>query len=161
MLLTEESEKEVAGAHRRAAAAPTVPGAKAMTSHPDRFARRHIGPSADETAEMLELLGYPSLEALMDEAIPAQIRLGRPLELPAARAEHEVLTALKEIASQNQVFRSYIGMGYYDCLTPLVIQRNLLENPGWYTQYTPYQAEISQGRLPTLPPIQTIGLCFK
>ena len=105
---------------------------------------------------MLNLLGYPSLEALIDEAVPSQIRLRRPLQLPAARSEHEVLAALKEIASQNQVFRSFIGMGYYDCITPPVIQRNILENPGWYTPYTPYQAEISQGRLEALLNFQTM-----
>jgi glycine dehydrogenase len=105
---------------------------------------------------MLSLLGYPSLEALIEEAVPAQIRLRHPLQLPAARSEHEVLAALKEIASQNQVFRSYIGMGYHDCITPPVIQRNLLENPGWYTPYTPYQAEIAQGRLEALLNFQTM-----
>ena len=105
---------------------------------------------------MLSLLGYPSLEALIEEAVPAQIRLRRPLQLPAARSEHEVLAALKDIASQNQVFRSYIGMGYQDCITPPVIQRNILENPGWYTPYTPYQAEIAQGRLEALLNFQTM-----
>ena len=105
---------------------------------------------------MLRLLGYPSLEALMDEAVPPAIRLRRPLQLPAARSEHEVLAALKDIAAQNQVFRSYIGMGYYDCITPPVIQRNILENPGWYTPYTPYQAEIAQGRLEALLNFQTM-----
>jgi glycine dehydrogenase len=105
---------------------------------------------------MLHLLGYPSLEALIDEAVPSQIRLRRPLQLPAARSEYEVLAALKDIASQNQVFRSYIGMGYYDCITPPVIQRNLLENPGWYTPYTPYQAEVAQGRLEALLNFQTM-----
>src|SRR5205085_2100289 len=89
-------------------------------------------------------------------AVPAQIRLGRPLQLPAGRGEHEALAALKTVASQNQVFRSFIGMGYYDCITPPVIQRNVLENPGWYTQYTPYQAEISQGRLEALLNFQTM-----
>jgi glycine dehydrogenase len=118
--------------------------------------RRHIGPGAEATRDMLNLLGYPSLEALIEEAVPPQIRLRRPLQLPAARSEHEVLAALKEIASQNQVFRSYIGMGYHDCITPPVIQRNLLENPGWYTPYTPYQAEIAQGRLEALLNFQTM-----
>src|ERR1039458_10134400 len=121
-----------------------------LPPHPDQFVRRHIGPSPEETRDMLELLGYPSLSALIDEAVPSQIRLRRPLQLPAARSEHEVLAALKDIASQNQVFRSYIGMGYHDCITPPVIQRNLLENPGWYTPYTPYQAEVAQGRLEAL-----------
>src|SRR5206468_9371671 len=96
------------------------------------------------------------LDSLIDDAVPSQIRLTRPLRLPAARSEFEVLAALREIASQNQVFRSYIGMGYYDCITPPVIQRNLFENPGWYTQYTPYQAEISQGRLEALLNFQTM-----
>ena len=105
---------------------------------------------------MLKQLGFPSLEAMVDAAVPKAIRLARPLNLPAARSEHEVLGALKEIASQNQVGRSFIGMGYYDCITPAVIQRNILENPGWYTQYTPYQAEISQGRLEALLNFQTM-----
>jgi glycine dehydrogenase len=105
---------------------------------------------------MLDQLGFSTLEALIDEAVPEQIRLAEPLRLPPARPEYEVLTALKEIASQNQVFRSYIGMGYHDCITPAVLQRNLLENPGWYTQYTPYQAEISQGRLEALLAFQTM-----
>ena len=105
---------------------------------------------------MLDFLGYANLDALVDEAVPAQIRLRRSLELPAGRSEHEVLAALKEIAAQNQIFRSCIGMGYYDCITPPVIQRNILENPGWYTPYTPYQAEIAQGRLEALLNFQTM-----
>ena len=105
---------------------------------------------------MLKLLGYPSLDALVDAAVPKNIRLARPLRLPAARGEHEALAVLKKIASHNQVCRSFIGMGYYDCITPAVIQRNILENPGWYTQYTPYQAEISQGRLEALLNFQTM-----
>jgi glycine dehydrogenase len=105
---------------------------------------------------MLGAVGFSTLEELVQEAVPAQIRLNRPLHLPSARSEHEVLAALKEIASQNQVFRSYIGMGYYDCILPAVIQRGILENPGWYTQYTPYQAEISQGRLEALLAFQTM-----
>src|SRR5262249_17291480 len=109
-----------------------------------------------ETAAMLQVLGHSSLETLVNEAIPEQIRLRQPLQLPAGRHESEVLAALREIAAQNQVFRSYIGMGYYDCITPAVIQRNLFENPGWYTQYTPYQAEISQGRLEALLNFQTM-----
>ncbi len=105
---------------------------------------------------MLALLGYSSLEALIADAVPTQIRLTRPLQLPAGRGEYEVLGALRSLAAQNQVFRSYIGMGYYDCVTPAVIQRNLIENPGWYTQYTPYQAEIAQGRLEALLTFQTM-----
>jgi glycine dehydrogenase len=124
--------------------------------HPDRFVRRHIGPTPGDAGDMLRLLGYASLDALVDAAVPRPIRLGKPLALPAARGEHEVLAALKETAGQNQVCRSFIGMGYSDCLTPAVIQRNILENPGWYTQYTPYQAEIAQGRLESLLNFQTM-----
>jgi glycine dehydrogenase len=105
---------------------------------------------------MLESLGSASLDALIDAAVPAPIRLRGPLKLPEALSEAEALAKLKSIASQNQVFRSYIGMGYYDCVTPAVIQRGILENPGWYTQYTPYQAEISQGRLEALLNFQTM-----
>jgi glycine dehydrogenase len=128
-----------------------------LTAAPDRFVRRHIGPRPADASEMLKQLGCASLDAMIDDAVPKPIRLARPLQLPAARSEHEVLAALKEIASQNQVCRSFIGMGYYDCITPAVIQRNVLENPGWYTQYTPYQAEISQGRLEALLNFQTMA----
>ncbi len=122
----------------------------------DRFAPRHIGPDEAEIAQMLERLGTPSLDALIDQTVPADIRLGRPLDLPPARGEHELLGDLRAIADQNQVGRSYIGMGYHDCLVPAVIQRNVLENPGWYTAYTPYQAEIAQGRLEALLNFQTM-----
>ena len=123
---------------------------------PDEFVRRHIGPNEAETLAMLKAIGFDTLNALTDAAVPAQIRLGKSLDLPAARSEHQALAELKSVAAQNQVFRSFIGMGYYDCLTPPVIQRNVLENPGWYTQYTPYQAEISQGRLEALLNFQTM-----
>ncbi|MCU0786630.1 MAG: aminomethyl-transferring glycine dehydrogenase, partial [Verrucomicrobia bacterium] len=126
-------------------------------AHPDPFVRRHIGPNTVETAEMLRLVGSTSIEALADAAVPKPIRLGRPLHLPEPRSESEALRDLKSIASQNRIFRSFIGQGYYDCLTPPVIQRNVLENPGWYTQYTPYQAEISQGRLEALLNFQTMA----
>jgi glycine dehydrogenase len=126
-------------------------------AHPDQFVRRHIGPNAAETQEMLKLLGHDSLGALTDAAVPKQIRLDKPLNLPAAQSEFDALRSLKSIASENQVFRSFIGMGYYDTITPPVIQRNVLENPGWYTQYTPYQAEISQGRLEALLNFQTLA----
>jgi glycine dehydrogenase len=122
----------------------------------DSFARRHIGPDAQEQQEMLAALGVDSLDALIDRAVPESIRLRRSLSLPPAQSEFEVLKQLRAIAQQNQVFRSYIGMGYHDCVTPPVIQRNILENPGWYTQYTPYQAEISQGRLEMLLNFQTM-----
>ena len=127
-----------------------------LTASPDLFVHRHIGPRPADAGEMLKQLGYASLDAMIDDAVPKPIRLARPLQLPAARSEHEVLAALKGIASQNQVCRSFIGMGFYDCITPAVIQRNILENPGWYTQYTPYQAEISQGRLEALLNFQTM-----
>src|SRR5688500_14364667 len=105
---------------------------------------------------MLETLGYDSLDALIDAVVPADIRLRRPLALPPGRSEREVLQALRAMAAQNQVFRSYIGMGYYGTFTPPVILRNVLENPGWYTAYTPYQAEIAQGRLEALLNFQTV-----
>jgi len=124
--------------------------------HPDRFVKRHIGPDPGQIGEMLAVLGRRSLDELVDAAVPANIRLARPLNLPAGRSEFGVLNALRAIAAQNQVFRSYIGLGYHDCVTPPVIQRNILENPGWYTQYTPYQAEVSQGRLEMLLNFQTM-----
>ncbi|MEI6350530.1 MAG: aminomethyl-transferring glycine dehydrogenase [Verrucomicrobiota bacterium] len=131
--------------------------ATARAFHPaDSFARRHLGSNAEETAQMLQTLGFESLDQLIDAAVPAAIRLPKPLELPVGKGEHETLAELRALALQNQVFRSYIGMGYYDCITPPVIQRNILENPGWYTAYTPYQAEISQGRLEALLNFQTM-----
>ena len=105
---------------------------------------------------MLELLGYDSLESFIDAVVPEEIRLQRPLALPPGRSEREVLQALRGLAGMNRVFRSYIGMGYAGCFTPQVIQRNVLENPGWYTAYTPYQAEIAQGRLEALLNFQTM-----
>jgi len=105
---------------------------------------------------MLKLLGYESLDALIDALVPADIRLPKPLDLPPALSEFDALRKLRGIAAKNQVFKSYLGLGYHDCITPPVIQRNILENPGWYTQYTPYQAEISQGRLESLLNFQTM-----
>src|SRR5213596_3039133 len=122
----------------------------------DRFVTRHIGPSPDETEAMLATLGYSSLDEFIDDVVPADIRLSRPLNLPPGRSEREVLQALRGFAAQNQLFRSYIGMGYYPCFTPQVIQRNIVENPGWYTAYTPYQPEIAQGRLEALLNYQTM-----
>ena len=115
----------------------------------DSFAHRHLGAPADHAA-MLAELGFSSLDELVKAAIPANIRRPAPLELPAGATESEALAELKRIMSANQLRRSYIGMGYSDCITPPVIQRNILENPGWYTAYTPYQAEISQGRMEAL-----------
>ena len=122
----------------------------------DEFVRRHIGPDAGQTAQMLQQLGFASLDAFIDAVVPAGIRLPKPLSLPPGRGEFAALNELRAIAGKNRVFRSFIGMGYSDCVTPPVIQRNLLENPGWYTQYTPYQAEISQGRLEALLNFQTM-----
>ncbi len=116
----------------------------------DEFVARHIGPCPDEIAAMLATLGVDSLDALIEQTVPAAIRLPAPLALPGARPEHEALAALKAIAGRNRVNKSLIGMGYHDTLTPAVILRNVLENPGWYTAYTPYQAEIAQGRLEAL-----------
>jgi glycine dehydrogenase len=122
----------------------------------DWFVHRHIGPSAEETAKMLAGLGFADLDSFIAQVVPPQIRLKGPLRVPEGRSEPAVLAELRAVAGQNQVFRSYLGMGYSDCVTPPVIQRNILENPGWYTQYTPYQAEISQGRLEALFNFQTM-----
>jgi glycine dehydrogenase len=129
---------------------------ESFLKHPDKFVHRHIGPNANEAGEMLALLGHKNLDELIDAAVPKKIRLANKLNLPTARSEHDALIEIKKISSENKVFRSFIGMGYYDCITPPVIQRNVLENPGWYTQYTPYQAEISQGRLEALLNFQTM-----
>jgi glycine dehydrogenase len=123
---------------------------------PDRFVGRHIGPDPDEQARMLAALGLSSLEELVDRAVPESIRISEPLRLPAARREVDALVRLHELAQRNEVFTSLIGMGYSDTLTPTVILRNVLENPAWYTAYTPYQPEISQGRLEALLNYQTM-----
>ncbi len=116
----------------------------------DEFLARHIGPSMAQQQEMALAVGYDSLDALIDTAVPESIRRREPMELGKPQREVDVLARLREIAAENRVCRSFIGMGYYDTHTPAVIQRNVLENPGWYTAYTPYQAEISQGRLEAL-----------
>jgi glycine dehydrogenase len=126
------------------------------TIDPQGFAARHIGPDPIETAAMLEAMGLESIDQLIDKTIPADIRLTRSLQLPPAMTETAALARLREIASQNQIWRSFIGTGYYGCIVPGVIQRNVLENPGWYTAYTPYQAEIAQGRLEALLNFQTL-----
>ena len=122
----------------------------------DDFIPRHIGPNDDEIALMLAALGYNSLDELIEATIPADIRLPQPLAIQDGKSEYEMLAELRAISRKNQVYRSYLGMGYYDTITPPVIQRNILENPGWYTQYTPYQAEIAQGRLEALLNFQTM-----
>src|ERR1700746_3251551 len=116
----------------------------------DSFARRHIGPNEEEVRAMLHEVGFDSLGALTEATVPKDIRLERELNLPEAKSEAEALAELRAIAGKNKVTRSFIGTGYYDCITPPVIQRNIFENPGWYTAYTPYQAEIAQGRLEAL-----------
>lgn len=120
------------------------------------FAHRHIGSSESQIQEMLGALGLSSLDALMQATVPQDIRLARSLDLPPAQSEEEVLAELRHLSARNRVYRSFLGMGYYDCLTPPVIGRNILENPAWYTQYTPYQAEIAQGRLEALLNFQTM-----
>ena len=120
------------------------------------FVDRHIGTSADDQAEMLKTLGYASRAALIDAAVPPSIRSRAPLDLPPAKGEQEALDLLKAMARRNRVVKSYIGQGYYGTLTPGVIMRNVLENPAWYTAYTPYQPEISQGRLEALINFQTM-----
>ncbi len=120
------------------------------------FIPRHIGPSDADMRAMLELLGHDSLDGLIDATVPTAIRLKRPLAIHTALSELDGLANLRGISKKNQIFRSYLGLGYYDCLTPPVVQRNVLENPGWYTAYTPYQAEVAQGRLEALLTFQTM-----
>ena len=127
-----------------------------MDSTASSFARRHLGPTGRTRDEMLAFVGFDSLEALADAAVPAGIRLQRPLDLPAPRSESEALGDLHDILRKNSLFRSLIGLGYHDTITPPVILRNIFENPGWYTAYTPYQAEIAQGRLEALLVYQTM-----
>ena len=122
----------------------------------EKFEHRHIAPNEQDTAKMLQTIGVDTVDELIDQTVPPQIRLKAPLNLPAAKSEFDYLNDLKVTASKNKVFKSYIGQGYYDVIVPGVIQRNILENPGWYTQYTPYQAEIAQGRLQALLNFQTM-----
>jgi glycine dehydrogenase len=122
----------------------------------DKFEFRHIGPDAAQVAEMLKTIGAKSLDDLIDQTIPSSIRLHDPLDLPPARTEQEFLSGFSKTVGQNRIFKTYIGTGYYNCYTPAVIRRNIVENPGWYTAYTPYQAEISQGRLEALINFQTV-----
>jgi glycine dehydrogenase len=122
----------------------------------ERFQSRHIGPDESERDAMLKVVGAPSLDALIEEAIPSRIRLKKPLDLPEGQSEDQFLRELRQVAGLNQPFRSFIGLGYHDTITPSVILRNVIENPGWYTPYTPYQAEIAQGRLEGLLNFQTM-----
>jgi len=126
------------------------------TNYFDQFERRHIGPNTEELEAMLKTIGADSLDQLIDEAVPDAIRMQEELEIPEALTEHEYLEELKTVAARNKVYTSYIGMGYHGTITPSVILRNIFHNPGWYTQYTPYQAEIAQGRLEALLNFQTM-----
>jgi len=127
-----------------------------MSDPQDRFVHRHIGPREAELGEMLRAVGAESFDVLIDEVVPAAIRLKEPLEAPPAETEAALLSRLRDLAQTNECWRSFIGGGYYGCVTPSVILRNLLENPGWYTPYTPYQAEVAQGRLESLLNFQTV-----
>jgi glycine dehydrogenase len=132
--------------------APPEAGAEELS----RFVGRHIGPNDDEIRAMLTALGFKNLDEFIDATVPKNIRLANPLDLPAGKSEQEALAELRTMAQRNKVVRSFIGAGYSDCVVPPVIQRNVFENPGWYTAYTPYQAEIAQGRLEALLNFQTI-----
>ncbi len=129
---------------------------KVKLQQTDRFEDRHNGQPDHEFDQMLQAVGVDNIDELIEQTVPATIRLPRPLDLPAPKGEHEFLSDFKKLAQQNKVFTSYIGQGYYDTLTPNVILRNILENPAWYTAYTPYQAEIAQGRLEALLNFQTV-----
>src|SRR5687768_10752447 len=129
---------------------------KIDSRYTEKFESRHIGPDAHQIDAMLKVIKAKSVDDLIDETVPAGIRLKKPLNLPEAKSEYEFLQDFKQIASRNKVFKSYIGTGYYNTITPGVILRNILENPGWYTAYTPYQAEIAQGRLEALINYQTM-----
>ena len=123
---------------------------------PVNFSRRHIGPSAAEAESMLQTLGFKTLDALIDKVVPEGIRVREQLNLPNPLSEEQALRRMRQIMSRNKVLRSFIGLGFHDTFTPPVIQRNILENPGWYTAYTPYQTEIAQGRLEALINFQTM-----
>ena len=128
----------------------------AALENPSEFIARHIGISPEDEARMLSVIGEASRAALMDSIVPANIRRASSMALPPAVGEAEALAELRAIASKNKIFKSFIGQGYYGTHTPVVILRNILENPAWYTAYTPYQAEISQGRMEALVNFQTM-----
>ncbi|HET6994218.1 MAG TPA: glycine dehydrogenase (aminomethyl-transferring), partial [Chitinophagaceae bacterium] len=122
----------------------------------NEFISRHIGPNETDTKQMLKTIGEPGFSSLIGKTVPAAIRMDHSLNIPPAMSEYDYLKHIKEISLRNKVFKNYIGQGYYDTIVPSVILRNVFENPGWYTQYTPYQAEISQGRLESLLNFQTM-----
>ena len=125
-------------------------------THPDRFVRRHIGPAPVDIQSMLKELGYSNLSDFSSSIVPDSILHTETMNIPAPLSESEVLLKLKLLASKNKIFKNYLGHGYYGTITPGVIKRNILENPGWYTQYTPYQAELAQRRLEALLNFQTM-----
>ena len=129
---------------------------KVSFENQEHFKRRQIGPNERDLPKMLEIVGVKTLDELIGQTIPVHIRLEKELDVPKGIQEHHFLQLAAELASQNKMFKSYIGLGYSDCITPSVILRNIFENPGWYTQYTPYQAEIAQGRLEALLTFQTM-----
>ena len=135
---------------------PDTDQSLAALEHHEEFRARHIGPSTDDQKAMLGQLGFDTLSDLIDAAVPPNIRSDTPLELPPGLTEAATTDALRALADRNSVVTSLIGMGYYDTITPPVIRRNVLENPAWYTAYTPYQPEISQGRLEALINFQTM-----
>jgi glycine dehydrogenase len=125
-------------------------------TYSEKFENRHNAPDATQIAEMLKVVKAASVDEVINQTVPANIRLKQPLNLPTAQSEYTFLKELKKVLSKNKIFKSYIGTGYYDCITPPVVLRNILENPGWYTAYTPYQAEIAQGRMEALINYQTM-----
>jgi glycine dehydrogenase len=129
---------------------------KIDSQYKEKFESRHNAPDGKQIEEMLKVVKAASVDELINQTVPSNIRLKKPLNLPAARTEFEFLKEFKALASKNKINKSYIGMGYYPNYTPGVILRNILENPGWYTAYTPYQAEIAQGRLEALINYQTL-----
>src|SRR5512133_1533444 len=120
------------------------------------FLKRHLGPGEKDMNKMLDVIGVKSLNQLIDETIPSSIRLPGDLDLPEGMSEFDYLQHISQLGKKNKLYKTYIGLGYYGTITPPVIQRNILENPGWYTAYTPYQAEIAQGRLEALLTYQTV-----
>lgn len=150
------SEKHSAGPFANSSNAKDSQVNHTISENKLSFVPRHIGPSAPEAKAMLQELNVSSIEELINQTVPMNIRLREPLKIEAVGGETESLQTLKNVLSKNKIFKSYIGMGYSPCITPPVIQRNILENPGWYTQYTPYQAEIAQGRLEALINFQTL-----
>ena len=128
----------------------------ALNQNGAEFIKRHIGPSSEETEKMLATIGLSSVDELIDKTVPAIIRSKKTMNIPAGLSEFELLQSLQQIAQKNIVAKNFIGQGYYGTITPSVILRNIFENPGWYTQYTPYQAEIAQGRLESLLNFQTM-----